>query len=138
MIYYDSFRLEVWKKRRLQYDASFVHKVICGGVDSTYLLGCFPLHVCTIHNYIPQRRTRAGPSQLLHVPIAHEANMETIRRGLFRRAVWASNEHVSRFEAADQFRAALASFNPRPCRGGGCDPPMSFSGMASEPLVGSR
>ena len=85
------------------YDVTFVHKVLCGRVDSAYLLGCFPLHV-------PQRRTRAGPAQLLHVPTAHEANKDTIRRGLFRRAVLAFNEHVDRCKAADPFCATPASF----------------------------
>ena len=62
----------------------------------------FPLHV-------PQRRTRAGPAQLLHIPTAHEANKDTIRRGLFRRAVLAFNEHVDKFPDADPFRATPAS-----------------------------
>ena len=97
------FSVSSLEKRRFQYDVCFVHKVICGGVDSAYLLGCFPLHV-------PQRSTRAGPYQLLHVPTAHEANKETIRRCLFRRAVLAFNEHVSRIQAADPFCATLASF----------------------------
>ena len=91
------------EKRRFMYDVSFVHNILCGRVDSAYLLGCFPLHV-------PQRRTRAGPAQLLHVPTAHEANKDTIRRGLFRRAVLAFNEHVDRFKAADPFSVTPASF----------------------------
>ena len=31
-----------------------------------------------------------------------------------------------------------ARVNPRQCRGVGAPPPMSFSGMAAEPLGGSR
>ena len=95
------FKVCSLEKRRFQYDVCFVHKVVRGRVDSAFLLGCFPLHV-------PQRRTRAGPAQLLHVPSAHEANKETIRRGLFRRAVLAFNEHVQR--AADPFRETLTAF----------------------------
>ena len=97
------FNVTSLEKRRFMYDVTFVHKVLCGRVDSAYLLGCFPLHV-------PQRRTRAGPAQLLHVPTAHEANKDTIRRGLFRRAVLAFNEHVDRCKAADPFCATPASF----------------------------
>ena len=33
---------------------------------------------------------------------------------------------------------AYLIINPRQWRGGGCNPPMSFSGMAAEPLGGSR
>ena len=57
------FNVSSLEKRRLMYDVSFVHNILCGRVDSAYLLGCFPLHV-------PQRRTRAGPAQLLHVQVS--------------------------------------------------------------------
>ena len=97
------FKVSSLEKRRFQYDVCFVHKVVCGKVDSAYLLGCFPLHV-------PQRRTRAGPAQLLHVPSAHQANKETIMRGLFRRAVLAFNAHVGRVAAADPFHATPSGF----------------------------
>ena len=97
------FKVSSLEKRRFQHDVCFVHKVVCGRVDSAFLLGCFPLHV-------PQRRTRSGPAQLIHVPSAREANKETIRRGLFRRAVLAFNEHVDRCQAADPFHATIATF----------------------------
>ena len=91
------------EEKRFQYDVCFVHKVVCGKVDSAYLLGCFPLHV-------PQRRTRAGPAQLLHIPSTHQANKETIMRGLFRRAILAFNAHVGRMAEADPFHAMPSRF----------------------------
>ena len=57
------FKVSSLEKRRLQYDVCFVHKVVCGRVDSAFLLGCFPLHV-------PRRRTRAAGAELLHVTFA--------------------------------------------------------------------
>ena len=97
------FKVSSLKKRRFQHDVCFVHRVVCGKVDSTYLLGCFPLHV-------PQRRNRAGSGHLLHVPFAHHANKETIRPGHFRRVALAFKAHVGRVAAAEPFHAAPYGF----------------------------
>ena len=98
------FKVVSLSQRRFQLEVCFVHKIICGRVNSAYLLGSIPLHV-------PRRRTRGGQLQLLHVPDAREANKETIKRGLFRRAILAFKEHVSRFAVeTDPFATTYAGF----------------------------
>ena len=41
----EHFKVSSLGKRRLQHDVCFAHKIICGRVNSAFLLGCFPLHV---------------------------------------------------------------------------------------------
>ena len=94
------FKISSLSQRRLQYDICFVHKILSGRVDSARLLGSFPLHV-------PQRRTRGALHQLLHVPMPR---VETVRRGLFRRAVLVFNAHVGRCPEADPFNSSHVSF----------------------------
>ena len=94
------FRISSLSQRRLQYDVCFVFKIISGTIDSAFLLGSFPLHV-------PQRRTRAMRDQTIHVPMAR---VETVRRGLFSRAVISFNSHVSNYPDADPFSSTLISF----------------------------
>ena len=55
------FKIPSLSMRRLQYDILFVHKIVSGMIDSTFLLGNFPLHV-------PARTTRAIAHTLFHVP----------------------------------------------------------------------
>ena len=94
------FRISSLSQRRLQYDVCFVFKIISGTIDSAFLLGSFPLHM-------PQRRTRAMRDQTIHVPMAR---VETVRRGLFSRAVISFNSHVSNYPDADPFSSTLISF----------------------------
>ena len=54
-------------------DILFVHKIVSGMIDSTFLLGNFPLHV-------PARTIRAIAHTLFHVPPGIK---ESVRQGIF-------------------------------------------------------
>ena len=67
------FKIPSLSMRRLQYDILFVHKIVSGMIDSTFLLGNFSLHVLA-------RTTRAIAHTLFHVPPGIK---ETVRQGIF-------------------------------------------------------
>ena len=94
------FKICSLSQRRIQYDICFVLKIITAKFDSAYLLGSFPLHV-------PQRQTRGMRNNFLHV---HVPRVETIKRGLFYRAVLAFNEHLTRYPEADPFNMPYSCF----------------------------
>ena len=97
------FKISNLAQRRLQYDVCFIHKVLSGQTNSAFLLESIPFNV-------PQRRTRAAQFQLLHVPSARDARVETVRRGLFGRAVKAYNDYLAKSPLVDPFRATYHAF----------------------------
>ena len=97
------FKVTSLTNRRRQFDILFVYKILMGRIDSALLLGSFPLH-------IPCRVTRAASTQLLHVPFGR---VDTIKRGIFVRAVQKFNEFVSGCPDADPFRCTFFAFKSR-------------------------
>ena len=96
----DHFKIASLSKRRLKADILFIYKILISRIDSTFLLGNFPLHV-------PQRRTREGRNQLLHISFGR---VETVKNGLFTRAARAFNDHISFCPSADPFNSTFSSF----------------------------
>ena len=99
----EHFKVSSLASRRQQFDILFVHKIIMGRVDSARLLGDMPLHV-------PSRVTRAAKTQLIHVSFAR---VETVKRGLFTRAVQHFNRFVSSSPDADPFKRSFGVFRSR-------------------------
>ena len=99
----ERFKISSLAQRRLQYDICFIQRLLSGKTDSAYLLSSIPFNV-------PQRRTRAAQTQLLHVPSAREARVETVKRGLFGRAAKTFNEYLAKCPQADPFGSAYHVF----------------------------
>ena len=80
------------------YDVRFVHNILCGRVDSAYLL-VGPLHACaTAYN---QGRTNTADPHTHRTRGQQGHDQErTVQTG---RTVSAFNERVDRFKAADPF-----------------------------------
>ena len=68
--------------RRTKFDLLYLSNIFSGGIDSSFLLGCFALHV-------PSRTTRK--ISLFSVPYAR---VETVKAGTFVRLAAETNEFV--------------------------------------------
>ena len=94
------FKIGSLSQRRYQYDVCFIHKIIMGKIDSAFLLGSLPFHV-------PQRRTRGALRLMFLVPFGR---VETVKRGVFVRALHCFNDFTSKCPTIDPFNTTCHSF----------------------------
>lgn len=93
-----AFGVPSLEARRLQYDLMFIRKVHTGGINSPYLLECFPLHV-------PARATRN--ISLFH---AGFARVNAVKSGMFCRIPRETNEFLQKSSSVDMFTSSAGYF----------------------------
>ena len=104
-----AFNITTLEARREQLDLMFLRNVFIGKVDSTFLVGCFGMHV-------PRRPTRQAV--LFHVPFARVSSVKT---GLFSRLCTVANSFLGFSPQVDflsgdfkTFRSCLLAYIRRP------------------------
>ena len=84
--------------RRTQFDLLYLRNIFSGGIDSSFLLGCFALHV-------PCRPTRN--IRLFSVPYAR---VSTVKAGTFVRLATEANEFISQTSHVDFLSDGFTTF----------------------------
>ena len=93
-----SFNVSSLEARRTQFDLIYLRNIFSGKINSSFLLGCFSLHV-------PRRPTRNV--SLFSVPFAR---VSTVKMGTFVRIVTLANDFIRRNPQVDLFAGDLVSF----------------------------
>ena len=92
------FNILSLEARRTKFDLLYLRNIFSGGIDSSFLLSCFALHV-------PSRMTRK--INLFSVPYARVA---TVKAGTFVRLVADANDFMSQYPQVDFFADSSSAF----------------------------
>ena len=92
------FNILSLEARRTKFDLLYLRNIFSGGIDSSFLLSCFALHV-------PSRMTRK--ISLFSVPYARVA---TVKAGTFVRLVAEANDFMGQYPQVDFFADSSSAF----------------------------